>query len=170
MSFSGVLLDSRPISATVSGSCEQRTSRFPFNAIPLVFDLNCFIAKQMRRQCKQAVVFHRSERSVLRFRFVSFDGWYNWKMTRPFLRPIPIPMTFVRSHGGCRYYILTMWTYTGTYTTVKLIFRFLICVSHSERRVGNHPVVRVGIGQPERRRAVRHQHACQHTHRALQHV
>jgi len=28
----------------------------------------------------------------------------------------------------------------------------------------------VGVGQPERRRAVRHQHAGAHTHRALQHV
>lgn len=68
-----------------------------------------------------AVVFHRSERSVLRFRFVSFDGWYNWKMTRPFHRPIP---TVPR-----RASILHATHYADLY--VRLIFRFLICVSHT---------------------------------------
>jgi hypothetical protein len=56
----------------------------------------------------------------------------------------------------------------GIVTVTSIMYCF-VCV-HSERRADDNPIVCVGVGQPQRRRPVRHKHPGQHTHRALQHV
>jgi len=43
-------------------------------------------------------------------------------------------------------------------------------VNYSERRAADNPVMRLGVGQPERRRPMRNKHPREHTHRTLQHV
>lgn len=47
----------------------------------------------------------------------------------------------------------------------------IVCnVNYSERRAADYPVMRLGVGRPERRRSLRHKHPGEHTYRTLQHV
>lgn len=51
-----------------------------------------------------------------------------------------------------------------------IIYFIIFSLAYSERRADDNPIVCVGVGQPQRRRPVRHQHPGSHTHRTLQHV